>query len=425
MVMNSILSFERKSLNDDLTDLLRLGAQQLLKQAIEEEIRCFLEGYDSLRSSEGHAQVVRNGYLPERAIQTGIGPIRVQVPRARDRSGSGIKFTSSLLPPYLKRSKSISELLPCLYLKGLSSGDFTEALSSLLGPEAAGLSPSSICRLKEVWQEEFQVFQQRDLSGKRYVYFWVDGVYISVREQESLCILVIIGADETGKKELVALKGGGRESELSWHDILLDLKNRGLICSPELCIGDGSLGFWKAVSKVYGSTQKQRCWLHKSLNVLNYLPKSLQGQGKEHLQKIYIKSDTLQEAEKAFDTFIKLYEDKYPKATHCLEKDRKTLLNFFNFPASHWRSIRTTNPIESVFATVKHRTIKTKGCLSPVTAEVMAFKLIESAQKRWVRLHNPHYVADIIRGVKFRDGVALQSPEQDNHSIQKEQICAV
>lgn len=423
MTRNSILSFERKPLNDDLTDLLRMGAQQLLKQAIEEEIRCFMEHHSPLRSSEGHAHIVRNGYLPKRTIQTGIGPISVQVPRARDRRGLGIKFTSSLLPPYLKRSKSVSELLPCLYLKGLSSGDFTEALSSLLGPKASGLSPASIGRLKEVWQEEFQVFQARDLSKKRYVYFWADGVYVPVREQESTCMLVIIGADETGKKELVALKGGCRESDLSWHEILLDLKNRGLMFSPELCIGDGSLGFWKALSKVYQSSQKQRCWVHKSRNILNHFPKSLQKQCKDHLQKIYMKSDTLKEAEQAFDTFIKLYGDKYPKATHCLEKDRTSLLTFFNFPASHWRSIRTTNPIESVFATVKHRTIKTKGCLSPAMAEVMTFKLIESAQKRWLKLYNPHYVADIIRGVNFKNGVAVEHLMQDTQPPKRDQIC--
>lgn len=303
------------------------------------------------------------------------------MPRTPDRTQSGIKFISVLLPSYLKRSKSISEVLPCLYLKGLSSGDFSEALSSLLGPQAACLSASSMSRLKEEWRQEFHVFQTRDLFKKQYVYFWVDGIYLNARGEDKQCILAIIGADATGKKELVALQGGFRESELSWLEVLLDLKNRGLTCDPKLSIGDGSLGFWKALPKVYATTKPQRCWVHKSQNVLNKLPQSLQIQAKQNLQKIWMRPGTKEDAQIAFDTFIKLYRDKYPKATACLEKDRKALLTFFDFPAFHWRSIRTTNPIESVFDRGKHRTIKTKGCLSLESTETMIFKLIQSAQK--------------------------------------------
>lgn len=426
MNRDNIFSFETsdKKVRDELTDLLRLGAQQLLKQAVEEELSSFLSKHSALLTAEGQAQVVRNGYLPERNIQTGIGPIAIKVPRTRDRASTGIKFTSSLLPPYLKRSKSLSELLPYLYLKGLSSGDFPEALGPMLGPQAVGLSPASIGRLKEAWRADFKAFQNGDLSNKRYVYFWVDGVYLEARLEERQCMLIIIGADETGKKELVALRGGFRESELSWQNLLLDLKHRGLACSPELCIGDGALGFWKALSKVYSPAKRQRCWFHKSQNVLNKLPQSLQQQAKENLQAIWMKADTRQEAEKAFDRFIELYGDKYPKATACLEKDRAHLLTFFDFPASHWRSIRTTNPIESVFATVKHRTVKAKGCLSMAMTEIMTFKLIDNAQKRWTRLYNAHYVADIIRGVKFKNGVPLDPLKQDQQNSLEVQICA-
>ena len=410
---------------DYLTSFLREGAQKLLREALEVEVSAFLSHYADRRDSHGRAEIVRNGYLPKRAIQTGLGDIPIQVPRTRDRGQNGIRFGSNLLPPYLKRSQSLDELLPCLYLKGLSSGDFSGALEAILGPSAKGLSPSSMNRLKEGWIQDLDVFQKRDLSNKRYVYFWVDGVYLEARGDEKQCLLVIIGADHTGKKELVALSGGFRESTLSWKEVLLNLKNRGLEMGPNLCIGDGALGFWKALSEVYGQAAQQRCWVHKTRNVLDKLPDSVQNQAKEGLHKIWQKSDTKEEAEKAFDSFIALYEDKYPKATECLSKDRDELLTFFDFPAAHWRSIRTTNPIESVFATVKHRTIKTKGCLSLKNAEVMCFKLIESAQKRWIRLNKGElYMTDIIKGVKFKNGVIAENQNLMQNQIHQETKCA-
>lgn len=334
--------------NDALTAVLKEGARLLLTQAVETELAEFLSRHKEKRSEEGLQHIVRNGYLPGRTIQTGLGDLPIHVPRTRDRTGNGMNFTSALLPPYLKRTQSIDELLPCLYLKGLSSGDFSQALTALLGPSAKGLSPTNMNRLKESWTDDLKAFQERDLSDKRYIYFWVDGVYLNARLEERQCILVIIGADETGKKELVALSGGFRESELSWKEVLLDLKKRGLVIDPALSVGDGSLGFWKALAQVYLKTKEQRCWVHKTANVLNKLPEKSHSQAKKMLHKIWQYSDSKQEAEKAMDAFIALYEDKYPKATECLKKDRKELLTFYDFPAAHWRAIRTTNPIESV-----------------------------------------------------------------------------
>lgn len=393
------------SVSDALTEVLKKGAQSLLKQAVEMEVTEFLAQYAGFKDAQGHRHVVRNGYLPERDLQTGLGDISIQVPRTRDRSGKGIKFTSALLPPYLKRTSSVENLLPWLYLKGLSSGDFQEALTSLLGPKASGLSPSSICRMKETWEKEVKAWRQRDLSQKRYVYFWVDGVYLEARLEQRQCMLVVIGADKDGKKELVALKGGFRESELSWTELLLDLKARGLTQGPKLSIGDGALGFWRALHKVYGTSKKQRCWVHKTANILNKLPQKNQPRAKKMLHEIWMAS-TKEDATKAFDKFIGTYEDAYPKATDCLQKDREVLLTFYEFPAAHWHHIRTTNPIESVFATVRLRTDKTKGCLSLETGEAMTFKLIESAEKRWLKLRKPHHMAEIIRGVNFKNGIA-------------------
>jgi putative transposase len=394
------------SINDALTEILKKGAQSLLKQAVEVEITEFLAQYAGLKDVQGHRQVVRNGYLPERDLQTGLGDISIQVPRTRDRSGQGIKFASALLPPYLKRTASVENLLPWLYLKGLSSGSFQEALTSLLGPHASGLSSSSICRMKETWEKELGVWQQRDLSQKRYLYFWVDGVYLEARLEQRQCMLVVIGADEGGQKELVALRGGFRESELSWTELLLDLKGRGLTKGPELSIGDGALGFWTALQKTYGTSKKQRCWVHKTANILSKLPQKNQPRAKKMLHEIWM-AETTKDATTAFDKFIETHEDVYPKATDCLQKDREALLTFYDFPAAHWHHIRTTNPIESVFATVRLRTDKTKGCLSLETGEAMTFKLIESAQKRWLKLRKPHHMSQIIRGVNFKNGIAI------------------
>lgn len=410
---------------DYLTSFLREGAQRLLREALEIELSTFLSHYINQLDPQGRAEIVRNGYLPKRTIQTGLGEIAIQVPRTRDRGGNGIRFSSTLLPPYLKRSQNLDELLPCLYLKGLSSGDFSEALEALLGPSAKGLSPSSMTRLKEGWAKDLEIFQRRDLKDKRYVYFWVDGVYLEARGEDKQCMLVIIGADQTGQKELVALSAGFRESTLSWKEVLLDLKGRGLENGPKLCIGDGALGFWQALREVYGQAAHQRCWVHKTRNVLDKLPDSVQGQAKELLHKIWQKADTKEEAEGHFDAFIALYRDKYPKSVECLSKDRSELLTFFDFPAAHWRSIRTTNPIESVFATVKHRTIKTKGCLSLKNMEVMCFKLIESAQKRWIRLNKGHlYMVDIIKGVKFKNGALAENQNLMENQTHQETKCA-
>ena len=393
---------------DPLIAVLRQGAQRLLAQAIEVEVARLLAQYADRRDGQGRQAIVRNGYLPEREVQTGIGAVRVQVPRVRDRSGAGIRFHSALLPPYIRRSKSLEALLPWLYLKGVSTGDFSEALQALLGPDAPGLSPATLSRLKQGWQEELAQWQQRDLTGKRYVYVWVDGVYLETRLEEARhCILVIIGADASGQKELVGLWDGFRESEQSWKDLLLDLKSRGLVHGPTLAIGDGALGFWKALRQVYGQTRWQRCWVHKMANVLDKLPKDLQAQAKQRLQAIWMAPDR-QRAAMAFDLFVATYEAKYPKAAECLAQDREGLLAFYNFPAEHWGHIRTTNPVESTFATVRLRTDKTRGCLSRVTMLAMVFKLYQSAAKRWHRLRAAHYLPEVMQGMAFKDGLRVE-----------------
>ena len=395
-------------IDDPITDILRSGARKLLADALEAEIEDFLSQYRDLKDDRNHQRVVRNGYLPEREIQSGIGPIPVKMPRARDRQphqgSEPIRFTSSLLPPYLRKTRSMEDLIPWLYLKGVSTNDFSEALSALVGKEAPGLSAPTISRLKAVWKQDLERWQKRDLSLKRYVYIWADGVYCNVRLEEKQCLLVIIGATKEGKKELLALDSGFRESELSWTEILLDLKRRGLKVPPELAIGDGALGFWKALAKVYSKTRWQRCWVHKTANILNKLPKSLQAKAKENIQQIWMAPDKA-EAQKSFDDFISLYETKYPKAAECLQKDREALLSFYDFPAEHWRHIRTTNPIESTFSTVRLRTDKVRGCFSSKTVLTMAFKLCQCAQGRWQRLHSHKQLAKVIRGVKFNDGI--------------------
>ena len=415
---SNVIAFKSPSkISDALTEVLRSGAQKLLAEAVECEVEAFLLRYKEHKGESGQRSVVRNGYLPARSVQTGIGSVPVHVPRVRDRSGQGLTFKSSIIPPYLRRSKSIEELLPLLYLKGLSSGDFSEALAGLLGKDSPGLSASSISLLKQKWKAEYDSWQKRDLSTRRYVYFWADGIYFQARnEQANQCMLVIIGADAIGRKEVVAIEDGYRESSQSWKEILLDLKQRGLQCSPELAIGDGSLGFWKALTEVYGTTRQQRCWVHKTANILNKMPESLQKKAKQHIHNIWMAEDKAS-AESAFDFFIQCYQDKYPKATECLDKDRDTLLTYYDFPAKHWLHIRSTNVIESTFATVRLRTDKTRGCLSRDTGLAMVFKLMQSAQKRWNRLHGSHHMADIIRGVNFRNGIATEN--KHNH-IQQE-----
>ena len=415
MSKDTILQFEKPTVypDDPLTEILRTGARRLLQEAVEAEVAAFLTEHRELRDEAGLQRVVRNGHLPPRQVQTGIGAVTVKAPRVRDRSeacgAEKIRFRSSILPPYLRKTKSLEELIPWLYLKGISTGDFTEALSSLLGTEAPGLSASTVTRMKEGWRQEYEEWTRRDLSEKRYVYLWADGIHFNVRlEDASQCLLVIIGATSDGRKELLAIEEGYRESEQSWKELLIDLKQRGLTEAPALAIGDGALGFWKAIRQIYGTTRWQRCWVHKTANVLNYLPKALQKKAKVGLHEIWM-AETKAAAETAFDNFVEIYKAKYPKATECLIKDRQVLLAFYDFPAEHWEHLRTTNPIESTFATVRLRTVKTKGCLSRATALTMTFKLAESAERRWRRLNSPMLVEKVVRGIKFVDGIETKA----------------
>lgn len=393
-------------ISDPLTEVIRNGARALLAAAVEAEIEAFLAQHKSHLTSNGQRRFVRNGRLPERKIQTGIGDVTVTVPRVRDRGdlSDGIKFSSGIVPKYLRRSLNINDLLPLLYLKGISVNDFPDVLEPLLGKEAKNLSPSVISRLKAAWEEEYQSWSKKKLNGKRYVYFWADGIYLQARmEEASECVLVIIGATDQGEKEVLAIEGGFRESKESWLSVLHSLKARGLSVAPKLAIGDGALGFWSALPEVYGETRHQRCWFHKMGNVLNKFPKSQGGRVKKMLQEIWMAA-TREEANIAFDIFLKTYEAKYPKATDCLKKDREALLAFYDFPAEQWTHLRTTNPIESTFATVRHRTYKAKGCFSRLTILTMVFKMCESAQNRWRKLRGFSHLADVIRGVKFVNG---------------------
>jgi transposase-like protein len=395
---------------DPLTEVLRDGARALLAQAVEAEVATLLSRYADETSNDGRQRLVRHGHLPEREIMTGIGPIAVRCPRVRDCIGEGserIRFSSAILPPYARRSKSLEVLIPILYLKGVSTGDFAEALVALLGKDAGGLSASTIGRLKEAWSEEHMRWSKRDLSAKRYVYFWVDGIHVQARlEHDAQCLLVIIGATPEGKKELVGLTDGVRESTQSWKELLLDLKRRGLSMAPELAIADGALGFWQALEEVWPQTRGQRCWVHKTANILNKLPKSQQSKAKRALQEIWM-AETKKDARVALDGFIETWGIKYERAVECLIKDRDALLVFYDFPAEHWKHLRTTNVIESAFATVRHRTVRSKGCLSNKTALAMIFKLAEAAEKSWRRLDGHRQLPKVIRGVRFTDGIEI------------------
>jgi transposase-like protein len=395
---------------DPLTEVLRDGARALLAQAVEAEVATLLSRYADETSNDGRQRLVRHGHLPEREIMTGIGPIAVRCPRVRDRVGEGserIRFSSAILPPYARRSKSLEVLIPILYLKGVSTGDFAEALVALLGKDAGGLSASTIGRLKEAWSEEHMRWSKRNLSAKRYVYFWVDGIHVQARlEHDAQCLLVIIGATPEGKKELVGLTDGVRESTQSWKELLLDLKRRGLSMAPELAIADGALGFWQALEEVWPQTRGQRCWVHKTANILNKLPKSQQSKAKRALQEIWM-AETKKDARVALDGFIETWGIKYERAVECLIKDRDALLVFYDFPAEHWKHLRTTNVIESAFATVRHRTVRSKGCLSNKTALAMIFKLAEAAEKSWRRLDGHRQLPKVIRGVRFTDGIEI------------------
>jgi len=392
---------------DVMTEILREGAQRMLAQAIQEEVEEWVGQRVHLRDGQGRQQVVRNGYLPKRTLTTGVGPVEVEQPRVRDRRPpeEAERFISKILPPYLRRTKSVEELIPWLYLKGISTGDFSEALAALLGPEAPGLSASTVTRLKRVWEEEYGQWSKRSLEGKQYVYVWADGVHFNIRlEEDRQCILVLMGATADGKKELIAVADGYRESEQSWRALLLEVKSRGLKIDPKLATGDGALGFWKALKKVYPKTREQRCWVHKTANVLDKFPKRLQPEAKEKLHDIWM-ADTREHANEAFDLFVATYRAKYPKAVECLVKDREVLLTFYDFPAEHWIHLRTTNPIESTFATVRLRTKRTKGSGTRTACLTMVFKLMQSAAKRWRALNGAEILPDVIQGIRFVDGV--------------------
>jgi transposase-like protein len=392
---------------DLLTAKLRLGAQQMLATAIEEEVATYLAARSHLRDHAGHQQVVRNGHLPTREILTGVGAVAVRQPRVRDRRepGQRERFTSKLLPPYLRKARSIEELIPWLYLKGISTGDMGEALQTLVGPEAAGLSASTVGRLKEVWEGQFKAWRSRSLEGKKYVYLWADGVHFNIRlEEDRLCVLVLMGATEDGTKELIAVADGYRESEQSWSALLLDVKSRGLSIDPKLATGDGALGFWAALRKVFPRAREQRCWVHKSGNVLDQLPKRLQPQALDKLRQIWM-APTKKAANQAFDLFVRTYQAKYPAAVERLEKDREVLLTFYDFPAEHWLHLRTTNPIESTFATVRLRHDKTRNNGSRTACLIMVFKLLENAGKTWRKLNGSDLLPAVVAGALYEDGI--------------------
>lgn len=389
-------------------EILRRGAQRMLVHAIQVEVDEYVEAHRELTGPDGRRLVVRNGHMPTRTLQTPVGDVELTRQRVHDRR-PGHKFTSAVLPAYMRRSPSIAALIPVLYLKGVSTNDFVEALAAILGEQARGLSASTICRLKEAWEKEYEEWNGRDLSGKRYVYWWADGIYLRVRlSDEKPCVLVIMGALEDGTKELLAVYDGERESKLSWSEVLRDLKNRGLGQAPALAVGDGALGFWAALEEEFPQTREQRCWVHKTANVLDKLPKKLQASAKAMLHDIYM-APTKAAARQAYRRFMELFGPKYPKAAECLRKDEDVLFTFYDFPAEHWQSIRTTNPIESTFATVRHRTRQTKGAGSRTAALAMVYKLAREAEKGWNRLRGYRLIMKVIQGVKFQDGVEVNA----------------
>ena len=402
---------DREAIADPVTDLLRAGAQELIQRAVEAELSELLSQHNDRRTEKGNAGVVRNGYLPERELQTGLGPVTVQIPKVRAKTGEAVTFRSALVPPYIRKTKSLEAAVPWLYLKGVSSGEIGEALKVLVGPQAQGLSASTVSRLKQVWGEEYRQSCEERLAANRWVYVWADDIYSGLRaEQTKLCALVVIGVNERGEKRFLAIEDGVRESTQSWREVLLKLKSRGMNI-PELAIGGGAMGFWAALEEIYPEARRQRCWMHKTMNVLNCLPRLAQAKAKQARHAIW-QAETRAAAEKAFDLFLETYEPKYPKATVCLQKDREELLTFFNFPAKHWQSIRTTNPIESTFATIRHRTRRSRGCLTRDGMLHMMFKLGQCAEKRWRRLRGFHDLAKVITGVKFNDGIEVSDIDQ-------------
>ena len=420
MSINTVVPLRQPDeIDDPLTAVLRSGARRLLAQAIEAEADAFLAAMKAERLADGRERIVRHGHGPERQVQTGIGPVAVQRPKLRDRAvheagADRIRFTSAILPRWSRRTRSLDALLPILYLRGVSMGDFQEALAALLGRDAPNLSPSVIARLRGEWEADYTRWQQRDLSARRYVYVWADGVYLQARmEPQAECMLVLIGATPEGRKELLGFQVGVRESTQSWRELLVDLKARGLVIAPELATGDGALGFWKALDAVSPSTQHQRCTVHKTVNVLDKMPKSVQPTAKADLREVWNAPDRAT-AETAIETFAEKYGAKYEKAVTCLTKDRDALLTFYDFPAEHWDHLRTSNPIESVFATVRHRTVRTKGALSQDTARLMVFKLVTAAAKTWHKLKGENQLPKVVQGVTFRNGVEVTNTPAQN-----------
>lgn len=412
MSKHNIFAFkDRDTITDALTEMLRTGAQQLIYQAVQAEQTELLALHANRLTKDGKAAVVRNGYLPEREILTGIGPVTVRIPKVRAKTGEPITFQSALVPPYVRKTRSLEAALPWLYLKGISTGEMGEALKVLVGTDAQGLSASVISRLKLEWGQQYQQWRNTPLDKDQWVYIWADGIYSGLRaENTKLCALVIIGVNERGEKHFLAIEDGVRESTQSWREVLLNLKSRGMN-APQLAIGDGAMGFWAALEEIYPETRHQRCWVHKTANILNALPKTSQPKAKQALHQIW-QAETRPSAENAFDLFIQTYEDKYPKAVLCLQKDREELLAFYDFPALHWQSIRTTNPIESTFATIRHRTKRSKGCLSRDGMLHMIFKLGQCAEGKWRKLRGFDYLAKVIKGVQFIDGVEVTSNDQ-------------
>ncbi len=401
----------RETIVDALTELLRAGAEKLIYRAVEGELADLLSVHSERRLEDGKAGVVRNGYLPARELQTGLGPVTVKIPKVRAKTGEPVIFHSALVPPYVRKTMTLEAAVPWLYLKGISSGEMGAALEVLLGPQAKGLSASTVSRLKQVWGQEYQGWCDEPLDNDRWVYVWVDGVYSGLRaEQTKLCALVVLGVNERGEKHFLAMEDGVRESTQSWREVLLKLKSRGMNV-PKLAIGDGAMGFWSALEEVYPETREQRCWMHKTMNVLNCLPKLTQAKAKQALHGIW-QAETKADAEEAFDLFIETYEAKYPKATLCLQKDREELMAFYDFPAMHWQSLRTSNPIESTFGTIRHRTKRSKGCLTRDGMLHMMFKLGQCAEKNWRRLRGFDYLAKVITGVKFKDGIEVTKIDQ-------------
>src|SRR5690554_3312027 len=403
MSNDTTVPFLNPAFRDEMTDLIRAHAQTAIRQAVQAELKAFLDRHEDT-DDQGRRNVVRNGYQPERQVLTGVGPVSVKLPKTRDRAGRGRCFRSLILPPYLKKTRRLEAVLPWLYLKGVSTNDFDEALTALFGESVKGLSPTTISRLKRCWEAEYAEWREKDWRGHEFVYLWADGIYTNVRSDERRCMLVLIGCDAHGRKHFLAIEEGFRESKQSWKALLLSLRDRGLSTAPKLGVGDGAMGFWAALAEVFPTTRSQRCWVHKTANILDKLPKRQQPEAKSALHEIW-QADSRRNAEKAFNRFVATYEQKYPKAVDCLVKDREELLAFYDFPAAHWQHIRTTNPIESTFATIRLRTRKTRNCVSAKSGLSLMHQLAMSAQKRWRRLRGFQQLADVIAGVKFIDGV--------------------